>query len=279
MFLNNRHSLLRGRPRMFTGGNSRTTNNLDEEYRQISSPTYQSIVDKVKSDEAAFNVDDYAYRVKKLHPEITKEQVEELYNKTPYVASDKVIEGRLGKFTLGDDNGYGTRVTIYPNSIKNDRKVKITKDNANEEISDVLAHETNHLYTDVLLKGNSDEEKDILWDAYRPGLVFGNSSYEEMKARNKESQSKISKQHNGAIGKELDNIIDNLSEDEVMSIYFDNKSGYINKDSEKHMKDKNGKWNRVDAIKKAWKTVASTGNPSSSFGIRRRLETRGSQSV
>ena len=64
-----------------------------------------------------------------------------------------------------------------------------------------------------------------------------------------------------------------------MNIYYDGRSGYINKGSEKHMKDKNGKWNRVDAIKKAWKTIASNNTPSRSFGIRRRLENRGSQSV
>ena len=279
MFLNNRHSLLKGRLKRLIGGDSGITNNLDDEYKQISSPTYQSIIDKVKSDNAAFNVDDYVYRVNKLHPEITKEQVEELYNKTPYVASDKVIGHRLGKFTLGDDNGYGTRVTIYPNAVESDRKTKITKENANKELSDVLAHETNHLYTDVLLKGNSDEEKDIMWDAYRPGLVFNNDDYYEIRAKIKESQDKVSKLFNGAVGKDLDDAIDKLTDDEVMNIYYDGRSGYINKGSEKHMKDKNGKWNRVDAIKKAWKTIASNNTPSRSFGIRRRLENRGSQSV
>lgn len=279
MFLNNRRSLLKGRARKEKGGNSFVTNNLDEDYKQISSPTYQSIIDDVKAKEAAFNVDDYVYRVNKLHPGITREQVAELYNKTPYVASDKVIGNRLGAFNSGDESGYGRRVMIYPNSVKNDRNINITKENANEQLSDVLAHETNHLYTDVLLKGNSDEEKDIMWDAYRPGLVFNNDDYYEIRAKIKESQDKVSKLFNGAVGKDLDNAIDKLTDDEVMNIYYDGRSGYINKGSEKHMKDKNGKWNRVDAIKKAWKTIASNNTPSRSFGIRRRLENRGSQSV
>jgi hypothetical protein len=57
----------------FAEGTGGVENNITEEYTPIVSDTYQPTVNRLKQQTAAFNVDDYVYVAKKLHPEITKE--------------------------------------------------------------------------------------------------------------------------------------------------------------------------------------------------------------
>jgi hypothetical protein len=62
-----------GRLPRYAEGTGGVENNITEEYTPIVSDTYQPTVNKLKQQTAAFNVDDYVYVAKKLHPEITKE--------------------------------------------------------------------------------------------------------------------------------------------------------------------------------------------------------------
>ena len=235
-------------------------NEIPMDYQPLVSNTYQPIVDALKTDNTGFNIDDYTYRVQKLHPEITRDQVQSLYNATPYIASDKVIGTREGEFRLGDETGYGRRVTLYPNAYTQNTGTRVTSSNANETMGDTLAHETNHLYTDVLLGGTNDAEGDLLWEAYRPGLVVQdsgfNGEFSEERAINAGIRNRISRENGNVIGEELDKAIDNTPDDVLMNMLFDPNNGYINQSGRKHMQDKNGNWNRTDAVRKALKDVA-----------------------
>ena len=235
-------------------------NEIPMDYQPLVSNTYQPIVDALKTDNTGFNIDDYTYRVQKLHPEITRDQVQSLYNATPYIASDKVIGTQEGGFRPGDETGYGRRVTLYPNTYTQNTGTKVTSSNVNEAMGDTLAHETNHLYTDILLGGSNETEKDLLFDAYRPGFVVQdprfNGDYSEERAINAQIRNRISRENGNVIGEELDKAIDNTPDDALMDMLFDSNNGYINQSGRKHMQDKNGNWNRTDAVRKALKDVA-----------------------
>ena len=243
----------------FAGGGA-VTNEIAEDYQPLVSDGYQPIMNSMKASNAGFNVDDYAYRVKKLHPEITREQVQSLYNTTPYIASNKVKGVTEGGFRAGDSTGYGRRVTLYPEAHYRNTGTKITPANANAEMGDTMTHETNHLYTDVLLGGTNNAEGDLLWDAYRPGLVVQdpgfNGDYSEERAINAGIRNRISRENGNVTGIELDKAIDNTPDDVLMNMLFDPNNGYINQKGKKHMQDKNGNWNRTDAVRRALKDVA-----------------------
>jgi hypothetical protein len=235
-------------------------NEIPSDYTPLVSNKYQPIADVLKSSNIGFNVDDYAYRVHKLHPEITREQVQSLYNSTPYIGSDKVYRTQEGGFRAGDETGYGRRITLYPNAYTKNTGTKVTTSNANDTMGSTFAHETNHLYTDVLLGGSNDTEKDLLFDAYRPGFVVQdpkfNGDFSEERAINAQIRNRISKENGNVIGADLDKAIDDTPDDVLMDMLFDPNNGYINQGGRKHMQDKNGNWNRTDAVRKALKDVA-----------------------
>jgi len=61
-----------GLPR-FANGTGEVQNNISEEYTPLMSNVYQPMINSAKQQVAKFAIDDYAYRVQKQHPEVTKE--------------------------------------------------------------------------------------------------------------------------------------------------------------------------------------------------------------
>lgn len=233
------------------------TNEYSDDIGLLASQKWQPMATQLKQDEAKYNIDDYAYRVQKFHPDITKEQVQQAYNKVPVIGSDRTDDSTVGAYTSGDNE----RIMLYPNIWEKTGK----RPNA-ETVAPSFSHETNHnFYTNLLEQKSTDEEKDLLWGAYRPGFVFSgpddwNKKVSEMRATNAEIRRKISQQHNNAVGKDLDDAIDNLPNDKLMDIYY-NTNAYIQKGSEKHMQ-KNGQWDpeRMKILRTTLKDVAY--NPS-----------------
>ena len=66
-----------------------TTNVIPEDLQGLSDPQFQPQIDAAKVQMTPFVVDDTAYRAQKYHPGVTREQVQELYNNTPYIGSSQ----------------------------------------------------------------------------------------------------------------------------------------------------------------------------------------------
>lgn len=232
---------------LFAGGGN-VSNNLNEELAPLASTTYQPLVNQVKQQAANYNVNDYTYRVQKLHPEITREQVANLYNNTPYIGSDRTPNGTIGGFIQATEDNAGNRVMLYPSNTSR----KVTKKNVSDVMDSTAAHETNHLMTNILLGGHNDAEKDMLWEAYPAGFMFderGGDYFNEVRATNAQLREAISKKYGNAIGADLDKAIDNITDEDLINLYG-NINGYVTSDYKKHIKK------RVGAIRKALKNVA-----------------------
>ena len=225
----------------FAEGTGGVENNITEEYAPIVSDTYQSTVNKLKQQTAAFNVDDYVYVAKKLHPEITKEQVMNVYNNTPYVASDSSRGSTLGLYRHGEDDGYGRGITIYPRRMRPDGP----DFNLEDRIKSNIFHESHHLFRDTLFGGKyTDEESKYLRLAI-PDAIDDN----ERAARIREARGNINIQ-TGATGKKLDDAIDKMSSKEAKFHYSRLNSSEANTSG----------WNPQieDAFRWALKNIAST---------------------
>ena len=225
----------------FAEGTGGVENNITEEYAPIVSDTYQSTVNKLKQQTAAFNVDDYVYVAKKLHPEITKEQVMNVYNNTPYVASDSSRGSTLGLYRHGEDDGYGRGITIYPRRMRPDGP----DFNLEDRIKSNIFHESHHLFRDMLFGGKyTDEESKYLRLAI-PDAINDN----ERAARIGEGRGNLNIQ-TGATGKKLDDAVDKMSSKEAKFHYSKLNSSEANTSG----------WNPQieDAFRWALKNIAST---------------------
>lgn len=223
-------------------------------------------VDKLVTDETAYNVDDYAYRVNKLHPNINKSDVQAVYNNATFNGGTSNTNNIRGYYS--DNN-----VTLYNNNLN--------KDNSRQ----TLAHEVNHLYYDKLHKGQlNEQEENYLYDAYTPGIIYdtsygSDSNYSERRATNAELRRRISERNGNVIGADLDRAIDNTSDDDLINM-MSNINMYISPDAKKNLKGNVMGTNikRTDAVRNALKYVAYNNNRGFSTP-RRRLESYGYETV
>lgn len=187
----------------FAEGTGGVENNITEEYAPIVSDTYQSTVNKLKQQTAAFNVDDYTYVAKKQHPEITREQVLAAYNNTPYVASDSSVGNTYGLYRHGEDDGYGRGIVIYPRRMRPDGP----DFNLEDRIKSNMFHENHHGLRDMLFGGEyTDEER-----RYLELLAPGSKDYNEIGARVRQARGNMNIEM-GRTGKKLDDDVDKMSQ-------------------------------------------------------------------
>ena len=245
------------------GGMEESMNTIPEDYTPLASPTWQPVIDKMKQDSYKSNVEDFAYRVQKMHPEITQQQVEEAYKSVPIIASDSRRGRETGKYVFGDESGYGQRIMLYPNRMKEDQGVGgLTKE---DQLRSAMGHETNHLYVHTLLGNNYTDEEKALLDAAYPDDLFhvpeGGNIYDEKRAYNMQVRNALSKAYGNVVGADYDKATEKMKPNDVMWNYSQLGSGYMSDYQKVKQKYKKGsKWdqNQVDAILKATKDVAYT---------------------
>ena len=233
----------------FAEGTGGVENNITEEYAPLASNVYQPMVDEAKQKVVKFAVDDYTYRVQKQHPEITKEQVQKVYNNTPYIGSDSRKGTIVGQYWHGEDDGYGRRVMIYPRGMKSDDP----EFNLQNRIYSTVLHESNHLFRDAVLGGKyTDKEREYLESAY-PGVPIDDAA-----ALNSQIREKLSTAYgNGATGKKLDTTLEKVRQNKGMQnemmFHLNNLNGYG------HADKVNGQWDPkiIDAMTNALINVAS----------------------
>ena len=231
-------------------------NVLSDELKEIRTGN-QARVDASKARGVAYNVDDFIYRAKEFHPELTREQVYDVYASTPIIASNKNSSSAGEyKYNPNDQNDDTNRIMVYDKGL----------DAGNIAIDDNIAHEISHTYKHKLYGNNlTSKEKELLKAAYNDRIFVGNGdddSMTEQHAANREFRSRLSRAHGNAIGKDLDKVIENASDDEMMNIYF-NLNGYTEDDpfhnSSNYMKRADGSWDseKIKPIRTALKHVAS----------------------
>ena len=243
------------------GGMEESMNTIPEDYAPLASPTWQPAINKMKQDSYKSNVEDFAYRVQKMHPEITQQQGEEAYKSVPIIASDSRRGRELGKYVFGDESGYGQRIMLYPNRMKEDQSVGgLTKE---DQLGSAMGHETNHLYVHTLLGDNHTDEEKALLDAAYPDDLFhvpeGGNIYDEKRAYNMQVRNALSKTYGNVVGADYDKATKKMKPNDVMWNYSQLGSGYMSDYQKVKQKYKKGsKWdqNQVDAILKATKDVA-----------------------
>jgi len=231
-------------------------NKLSNELKEISTGN-QARVDEAKTRGVAYNVDDFIYRAKEFHPGLTREQVYDAYVGTPIVASNKNSNSAGEyKYNPNNQNNDTNRIMVYDKGL----------DRGNIAIDDNIAHEISHTYKHKLYGNNlTSKEKELLKAAYNDRIFVGNGddgSMAEQHAANREFRSRLSRAHGNAIGKDLDKVIENTSDDEMMNIYF-NLNGYTEDDpfhnSSNYMKRADGSWDseKIKPMRTALKHVAS----------------------
>lgn len=187
-----------------------TTNVIPEDLQGLSDPQFQPQINEAKVRMTPFVVDDTAYRAQKYHPGTTREQVQELYNNTPYVGSYN--KGMLASPSVG---AYFSNRDDYP-------FIRIGQ-NKPYEIDQMIAHESGHALEDLLFHGRTQQELDLLNKAY--GGIPG-TKYNEFGQLNRELRHLISKNNNNVIGKDLDNIITNMKDKDLLWLLKNNNLGY-----------------------------------------------------
>ena len=233
----------------FAEGTGGVENNITEEYTPLASNVYQPMVNNAKQKIAKFAIDDYVYRVQKQHPEVTREQVQEVYNNTPYIGSDSRKGTTVGQYWHGEDDGYGRRVMIYPRSMRSDDP----EFNLQNRIYSTVLHESNHLFRDVVLGGKyTDKEREYLEAAY-PGVPIN-----EAAALNAQIREKLSTIYgNGATGKKLDATLEKVRQNKGMQNEMMFHRNNLNEYG--HTDKINGQWDSkiIDAMTNALINVAS----------------------
>ena len=187
-----------------------TTNVIPEDLQGLSDPQFQPQIDAAKVQMTPFVVDDTAYRAQKYHPGTTREQVQELYNNTPYIGSYN--KGMLASPSIG---AYFSNRDDHP-------FIRIGQ-NKPYEIDQMIAHESGHALEDLLFHGRTQQELDLLNKAY--GGLPG-TKYNEFGQLNRELRHLISKNNNNVIGKDLDNIITNMKDKDLLWLLKNNNLGY-----------------------------------------------------
>ena len=166
-----------------------------------------------------FLLDDFYY-VSSKHNNIPFRRYEQVYNNTP-ISYDEAENNITGGTYLRDK-----KRIVLPTELPEEYKGL-----------DVLPHEFSHVFYDQLFKNKFKRvapkryRKDLL-EAYPnyAGSYFSWSDptgYSEQLATNRELRGKISKANNNATGKQLDDIIDNMTDEQLFDMLNLNKSGYV----------------------------------------------------
>lgn len=187
-----------------------TTNVIPEDLQGLSDPQFQPQIDAAKVQMTPFVVDDTAYRAQKYHPGTTREQIQQLYNDTPYIGSYN--KGMLASPSVG---AYFSNRDDYP-------FIRIGQ-NKPYEIDQMIAHESGHALEDLLFHGRTQQELDLLNKAY--GGIPG-TKYNEFGQVNRELRHLISKNNNNAIGKDLDDVITNMKDKDLLWLLKNSNLGY-----------------------------------------------------
>ena len=192
----------------------------------------------LKNDIRDFYTTDFVQRRRNYHPEESAEQITNLFNVSP------IQFGTLDSNTGGIHN----KGNIIINNKRSDNLKRST-----------AVHEMRHVM-DQQLEKLTPEELQLLHKAYD---LKADKDYlhleNEYPTTNTELRYSISKDHNNAVGKDLDNVIKNIS-DEDLILRASMINGY-NKIPDKTIKPKNSKQlleqkTKADAIRKALMEVA-----------------------
>lgn len=236
----------------------------------------QRHIDQLKASGRIYNVDDFSYRVNKLHPEISKDQVSQVYDNTAIKTAKPGIQ-RLGNATAnlrgGVDGAYvrgqdvsPTTFIVSQNHIPSSREYGLMDEGSarslfDQKASSTIAHETNHAYADQLLNNQfTPQEEQLLREAYGDVFNAGDANdLLEMRATNAQLRQQLATQGNRTLtGKALDKAIYKADNNKLMKMYL-NTNGYT--------QDKTGKYKqilsqpgKIDKIKKAMDLVADNGN-------------------
>lgn len=222
-------------------------NIIPEDLKPLSLPSFQSKVDEVKTQMIPFMTDDIAYRAKKYHPDVTPQQIRDVYINTPYVGSDqKHLKGVAG---------------YYSNSNK---FVRLGNNPHGFTTPQMIAHEGGHALEDQAFNGRTPEEQALLENAYGDYFIPGGTDSKkdnELGQINREIRQRISEQNGGVIKEELDNVIDNMSSKDLMQLMQDGNFSYSGGDQYrlkwKYNIDQAGERDkRAAIIKQALKYVA-----------------------
>lgn len=187
-----------------------TTNVIPEDLQGLSDPQFQPQIDAAKVQMTPFVVDDTAYRAQKYHPGTTREQVQELYNNTPYIGSYN--KGMLARPSVG---AYFSDRDDYP-------FVRIGQ-NKPYSVKQMIAHESGHVLDRKLFGGRTKEERDVVRAAY--GNIPGMTD-DEMFQFNREVRQAISENNRNAIKEKLDAVLKEIKGKDINWTIKNGKFGH-----------------------------------------------------
>lgn len=187
-----------------------TTNVIPEDLQGLSDPQFQPQIDAAKVQMTPFVVDDTAYRAQKYHPGVTREQVQELYNNTPYIGSYN--KGMLARPSVG---AYFSDRDDYP-------FVRIGQ-NKPYSVKQMIAHESGHVLDRKLFGGRTKEERDVVRAAY--GNIPGMTD-DEMFQFNREVRQAISENNRNAIKEKLDAVLKEIKGKDINWTIKNGKFGH-----------------------------------------------------
>lgn len=187
-----------------------TTNMIPEDLQGLSDPQFQPQIDAAKVQMTPFVVDDTAYRAQKYHPGTTREQVQELYNNTPYIGSYN--KGMLARPSVG---AYFSDRDDYP-------FVRIGQ-NKPYSVKQMIAHESGHVLDRKLFGGRTKEEMDVVRAAY--GNIPGMTD-DEMFQFNREVRQAISENNRNAIKEKLDAVLKEIKGKDINWTIKNGKFGH-----------------------------------------------------
>ncbi len=187
-----------------------TTNVIPEDLQGLSDPQFQPQIDAAKVQMTPFVVDDTAYRAQKYHPGVTREQVQELYNNTPYIGSYN--KGMLARPSVG---AYFSDRDDYP-------FVRIGQ-NKPYSVKQMIAHESGHVLDRKLLGGRTKEERDTVRAAY--GNIPGMTD-DEMFQVNREIRQAISENNRNVIKEKLDAVLKEIKDKDINWTIKNGKFGH-----------------------------------------------------
>lgn len=196
----------------------------------VQDKQFQQKLNRQKQQSYNFNVWDFLYRTNKFRPDVTFDQVHKSYLNTP-VLSRNVQGDAAGQYSSSDPNSDFTNGYI---KVSNEEDMPVNR---------TISHEMRHAYDDQLYNvdfNNRDNQYDYLTkrekyylnEAY-PQEAFGangdeTSEIAERLATNADMRSQISNMSGGLIKEDLDNYINNMSDDDLYNV-INTSNGYLNR--------------------------------------------------
>lgn len=207
------------------------TNTIPEEIQPlVQDEQFQQQINDQKNKLYDLNVQDFLYRTNKFRPNISLDQVQKTYLNTPII-SRNVGFNASGQYRSSDPNSDFTNGYI---KVSNDKDMPLSR---------TISHEMRHAYDDQLYNVNFDKqndqyqyltrrEKNYLNEAYPEEAFSANgdetSEIAERLATNADIRSQISNESGGLIKQDLDDYINNMSDEDLYNI-INGSNGYINR--------------------------------------------------